>query len=141
MKPNVGILVVTHGDSGAAMLVAVAALVGQTTLDDAAALAIAPGEGRESIARRLDEAVGRLDRGSGVLIACDLLGSTPANCSVELKRSGRNLEVVFGVNLPMLVKLASMDRQVTLASLADLAVRTATRSIRAGDAGDGGAST
>ena len=69
------------------------------------------------------------------LIVCDLQGSTAANCCVDLKKTGRNVEVLGGVSLPMLVKIASPDRRTTPAQLAKAAADTAIRSVRLGNGG------
>jgi mannose PTS system EIIA component len=59
--------------------------------------------------RRLDivDAVGRADNGSGVIILTDMFGGTPSNLSISVMDGGR-IEVIAGVNLPMLIKLAGV---------------------------------
>ena len=138
MSSPVGILVVTHGEAGADMLAAVRALTGpKTDGDDAlAAVTVQPGETRETIKQHLADEVRHLDAGAGVLIICDLFGSSPANCCVDLKRGGANVEVLCGLSMPMLVKLASIDRTSgTPGRLAHLAAETAVRSVRLGEGG------
>jgi mannose PTS system EIIA component len=133
----VRVLVVTHGQAGAAMLAAVRGLVGVGVGDDFEALAVGIGETRAEMAPRIREAVERLDAGGGVLVCCDLFGSTPSNCAVDLARGGR-ATVLGGVNLPMLIKLASIDRSdTTPAALAQVAAETASRSIRRSGSGSG----
>ena len=130
------VLVVTHGEAGAAMLVEVARLLGEEAADAMEPLAVAPGEAREPLRARMDAAVRRLDRGRGVLVLVDLQGSTPCNCAVQLKKDGAAAEILCGVSLPMLVKIASSDRRhLTPAELAHVAAETAIRSIRLGEGG------
>ncbi|MBI4511996.1 MAG: PTS sugar transporter subunit IIA [Deltaproteobacteria bacterium] len=136
MSALVGVLLVTHGDVARAMLAAARVLLGEGPTHAMESLCIDPKEPRESIQARIREATERLDRGDGVLIACDLHGSTPANCAIELKRSGKKVEVLCGLSLPMLIKIASIDRaQHTPAELAHVAAETAIRSVRLGDGG------
>jgi mannose/fructose-specific phosphotransferase system component IIA len=94
------------------------------------ALEVVAGEGKAQILERLARAVAAADGGAGVVIACDLHGATPTNCAVELRREG-HVAVVCGVNLPMLLKLATAPRRdATPESVAQAAVDTAVRSIR-----------
>jgi PTS system mannose-specific IIA component len=132
------VLIVTHGASGGAMLDAARALAaaggGTAPGDDFASLAIDVGEARDSARTRLLEAIDRLDGGDGVVIAVDLHGSTPHNLASEVARDvaarGGRVAVVSGVNLPMIVKLASVDRDRAPDELARVGVETAQRSIR-----------
>ena len=136
MTERVGVLVVTHGDSGRAMLEAVERMVGIDALDAFEAVAVTPGEPRGVIAARVKDGVRRLDRGAGVLLLCDLYGSTPWSCCVEAR--GQQGAVLCGVSLPMLVKLASVPLEGTSpARLAEVGKETAIKAIRGGD-GDGG---
>ncbi len=134
-EAKVGVLIVTHGDCGYAMMNSVRTLLGAEALEGFEALAVSPTDPRGPLAERIGTAATRLDRGAGTLIVCDLQGSTAANCSVDLKRQGRNVEVLAGVSLPMLVKLASANRTTTPTQLAKAAAETAQRSIRLGDGG------
>ena len=132
MSERVGVLVVTHGDSGRAMLDAVERLVGHAAIEAFEAVTITPGEARGLIAARVVDAVRRLDRGGGVLILCDLYGSTPWSCCMEAR--GADGVVLCGVNLPMIVKLASVPLEgTTAARLAQIGAETALKSIRSGD--------
>jgi PTS system mannose-specific IIA component len=93
-------------------------------------------ESRDAIRTRIDAAVHRLDEGRGVLVLVDLQGSTPCNCAVQVKQSGANVEILCGLSLPMLVKVAASDRERMLpAELAHEAAMTAIRSIRLGEGG------
>jgi PTS system mannose-specific IIA component len=144
---RVGVVIVTHGDAGGAMLAAVQAMLGQEQTAGMEAVSVPPREPKEAIRAKLGAAVERNDAGRGVLLVCDLRGSTPANCCVEIKhaldgaegapsRSEQPREVLCGVSLPMLIKLASADRtQLTTAELAHVAAETAIRSIQLGEGG------
>ncbi len=131
------VLVVTHGDSGLAMVAEAQRLLGGDATVAMEPLPTTPGESREDIRNRIDAAVHRLDEGRGVLVLVDLQGSTPCNCAVQVKASGANVEILCGLSLPMLVKVAASDRkQLSPAELAHEAAQTAIRSIRLGDGGN-----
>lgn len=129
---KVGIVVVTHGGSGEAMIAVLGQLLGPEAIEGMEAISVAPRESRASIRERIAQAIARQDSGRGVLLVSDLQGSTPANCCVELKHADEAHRVVLcGLSLPMLVKLASADReQLSPAELARLAAETAIRSVR-----------
>jgi PTS system mannose-specific IIA component len=133
MIGRVGIVVVTHGESGRAMVDAVQRLVGLEPLEAFECVAVAPGEPRAAVTARIGEAMARIDRGSGVLILCDLYGSTPWSCCMTASASSRGAVVLSGVSLPMLVKLASVPLETTPVDLARLASQTAQKSIRTGE--------
>jgi len=77
-----------------------------------------PQQALEVLLNQLKEAVRAVDQGEGVLILTDLFGGTPANISLSLL--GPKVEVVCGMNLPMLIKLASCREQQGLAETAAL---------------------
>lgn len=99
----VGVVVMAHGRLAGGLLQAAEAIAGP--IEGVEAIDLPPGAGVAEIRTRLEEAVARLDRGQGVVVLVDLIGGTPANCSLTLLEEGR-VEVVAGVNLPMLLRLA-----------------------------------
>jgi len=128
--PRAAIVVVTHGESGAAMVAAVRELLGVDAVEDFFALTIGHHEDREHTLDRLVRVVRDADRGGGVLLLCDLHGATPTNCAAQLEAEGTHAAVVTGVNLPMLIKLASSERRgVAIRELAQMAIDTAMKSI------------
>ncbi len=129
---NVRVLVVTHGAVAGEMLATLRQLLGDATVgSDFAALEIPVGGVRQDTAARIASAVDALDAGAGVVVAVDLHGSTPANCTADLARSGRSLAVLAGVNLPMLMKLATLPRDGTSpGDLARGAAETGRKSIQ-----------
>lgn len=128
--PDVGVVIVTHGPAGADMLTTLARLVGATAVQGFIAVEVNLGDDKRAIAERLTAAVANVNTGAGVLVACDLHGSTPANCAVEIMRGLPDVAVISGVNLAMLIKLSSAHRNTTPAGLAQAAVDTAIRSTR-----------
>jgi PTS system mannose-specific IIA component len=67
--------------------------------------------------RRQDivEAVGDVDTGDGVAVLTDMFGGTPSNLAISCMTAGRKVEVVAGINLPMLIKLARVRDELPLA--------------------------
>ena len=126
----VGVVVVTHGPAGGDMLATIGRLLGAAMVQGMVAVDVKVGDGKEAIAAQITAAIGAVESGAGVLVACDLHGSTPANCAVELTRGLSEVAVISGVSLPMLIKLATGHRGTTPAGLAQAAVDTAIRSIR-----------
>ncbi len=103
-EPAIGIVLVTHADYGAALLRAAEFILGSLT--DCASISV---DGTQEVAEtieRLKEAVHRLDSGRGVIILTDMFGGTPTNLSLSLLGSDA-IEVVTGINLPMLLKTFS----------------------------------
>ncbi|MBI5480919.1 MAG: PTS fructose transporter subunit IIA [Deltaproteobacteria bacterium] len=128
--PEVGVVLVTHGCVCGDLVRAAEEIVG--TIPDVVSVPTDATEAPPSIQRRVAEAVTAADRGGGVLILTDLHGSTPANaCLAQIRRPG--VEVLFGVNLPMLIKLSTCDRRsLRPQQLGELLRDTGRRSIRLG---------
>lgn len=111
---QVGVLVVTHGEFGAALLSAAELILGAQTGCEAVSVLVS--RGVEEVVADLKAASVRLDGGLGVMILTDLFGGTPTTLSLSLLKGG-NVEVVSGVNLPMLIKVLQ-SRALTLPELA-----------------------
>jgi PTS system mannose-specific IIA component len=99
----VQVLILSHGALAHALVETAERIVGE--LEDVQALSLDWEEPRESLLARLAQVISSLDRGDGVLILTDLFGDTPSNLALGLIASGR-VEVVTGVNLPMVLRLA-----------------------------------
>ena len=98
----VGILILTHGDLARELLAAARKIAGE--LDNFEALPLSWTDGIEKARERVGLAIQRLDRGRGVLILTDIFGGTPTNIAMIFRQPGR-VEVISGVNLPMVVRL------------------------------------
>jgi PTS system mannose-specific IIA component len=100
----IGILIVSHGELAAGMLNALQMLTGEQ--ENVAALGLLESEAPEDLIDRICETVKTIDDGDGVLITVDLFGATPFHASARLfLESERKIEVVTGVNLPMLAEI------------------------------------
>jgi len=99
---QVGVLIVTHGEFGAALIDAGQMILGPQ--QGVRSVSVLVSRGVEEIVSDLKAALAKLDSGLGVLVLTDLFGGTPTTLSLSLRKLG-NIEVVAGVNLPMLLKV------------------------------------
>jgi PTS system mannose-specific IIA component len=111
----VGVVVVAHGRLGEEYLAASEMIVGR--LPQLAAVAALAQEGGDAIRERLVAAIREVDGGDGVLVLTDMFGGTPCNLSLSLLERER-VEVISGVNLPMLIALATHREGKGLGELA-----------------------
>jgi PTS system mannose-specific IIA component len=133
MAAPVGIVLVTHGSYGQSLLDSACAIVGP--IEKCLPIAIAMSDRQPEVARKIDDAVHNADSGAGVLVCADLCGSTPGNACMAVAKAaqqhGDRVAVVFGLSLPMLMKLAALDRATsTPARLAEQCADTARKSVR-----------
>lgn len=116
-EDSVGIVIVSHADLGQALLGAVECLLGQQF--DCCAISITNAQDVSEAVSRLNIAANRLDSGAGVLVLTDMFGGNPTTIALSLLGK-HNVEVVTGVNLPMLLKVFSSRRE-PLDTLAEIA--------------------
>jgi mannose PTS system EIIA component len=123
----IGVVVVSHGRLADELVAAAEHVLGRQT--QMRAVAIGPNDDME--ARRADilEAVRGVDDGSGVVILTDMFGGTPSNLAISVIHQGP-IEVIAGVNLPMLIKLGEVRERVSLADAALAAQDAGRRYIR-----------
>jgi mannose PTS system EIIA component len=125
-----GVVIVTHGKHGAEMLNEAQSIVGP--LPQAAVVTVAGPEPIEAVNARLEAACYTMDQGAGVLFLVDLHGSTPSNLCLTLMDGAHDVEVLCGLNMAMLIKLATCERKNGPQELAALLKATGRRSIRLG---------
>ena len=114
---------VTHGRLAAEFVVALEHVVGPQ--EAVAAVCIGPDDDMEARRKDIADAIAQVDRGKGVIILTDLFGGTPSNLAISLMKS-ENVEVIAGVNLPMLIRLEGA-RKVMPVNAAVAAAREAGR--------------
>ncbi|MEM5786939.1 MAG: PTS sugar transporter subunit IIA [Syntrophobacteraceae bacterium] len=115
-KGLIGVIAISHCRLAEEMLKVAEMIVGP--LEHCRALCFEPNQPMEGMIRLLKDTIKEVDQGQGVLILTDLFGGTPANISLSLL--GPGVEVVCGMNLPMLIKLAGSRRGHTLSQTATL---------------------
>lgn len=107
----IGIIVVTHGALGSELIAVAEHVVGRQQA--LVSVAIGP---EDDIERRRQEIIDRakeVDAGAGVAILTDMFGGTPSNLAISIMQPGK-IEVVAGVNVPMLIKLISVRSSMAL---------------------------
>jgi len=123
----VGLVVATHGRLAAELVATAEQIVGPVAA--AATVSLEPGASPQEIREKMREAVQSVDQGDGVIIMADLFGGTPCKESLMLCKSGK-LEVLAGVNLPMLLKANSLRSEaMPLPDLAHALTQYAQRNI------------
>jgi mannose PTS system EIIA component len=114
----IGLVIVTHGGLANEFRAALEHVVGpQNYLET---VSIGPEDDMELRRRDILEAVKRADCGAGVVLLTDMFGGTPSNLSISIMDEAK-VEVIAGVNLPMLIKLASIRSETELTKAVDLA--------------------
>jgi mannose PTS system EIIA component len=111
----VGALVVTHGHLAQELLTAAEMIVGEISHIHAVSIGWHDdvNEARKEIERRIAE----VDAGSGVLILTDMFGGTPSNIAFPFHEAGK-VDVITGVNLPIIIRIANQKAGETIADLA-----------------------
>jgi len=111
----IGSLIVTHGRLAIELLNAAEAIVGD--IQNVAAVSIGWHDDVDTARTMIEKAIERVDSGAGVLILTDMFGGTPTNIASTFLDEG-SIEIVTGVNLPMLIKLTQLTDEVSLATAA-----------------------
>ncbi len=112
----IGILIVTHRQLGDALIDCTEFILGNRP-DALDAISIDLSENAGDLRHKLESGIKKLKADSGVLILTDMFGGTPSNLSYSFLEDGR-IEVISGVNLPMVIKAVNMRQEKTLAELA-----------------------
>lgn len=107
----IGLVLVTHGRLAQELRAALEHVVGPQEAVEG--ISIEPDDDIEQRRAEIVNAVKRVNRGEGVVILTDMFGGTPSNLSISVMSEG-NVEVIAGVNLPMLVKLSSARTTMAL---------------------------
>jgi len=119
----IGMILVTHGNLAEEFVHAMEHVVGHQ--EAVATVCIGPSDDMERRRREIAGAIRQVDSGKGTIILTDLFGGTPSNLAISLMKAGV-VEVIAGINLPMLIRLAKA-RQCMSVQDAALAARDAGR--------------
>jgi PTS system mannose-specific IIA component len=109
----IGMVLVTHGRLAAEFIAALEHVVGPQT--NIAAVCIGPEDDMERRRQDILRAIGEVDAGKGVVLLTDMFGGTPSNLAISVMDKAK-VEVIAGINLPMLIKLASLRESENLAA-------------------------
>ncbi len=126
---RLGLLVVTHGRLALDLADSARAIVGE--IESLEAVSIDWNDPVEDSDRRIREAIERVDRGAGVLLLTDMFGGTPTNLAASMIEPER-VEIVTGVNLPMLIKFATLPVGTGLLDAAERIAAQGRESIHVG---------
>jgi PTS system mannose-specific IIA component len=114
----IGLVIVTHGRLGAELISALEHVVGpQVNIN---AVCIGPDDDMEQRRTQILDSVANAEEGNGVVLLTDMFGGTPSNLAISIMDRA-NVEVIAGVNLPMLIKLASVRQTESLEEAAQSA--------------------
>ena len=114
----IGMILVTHGHLAEQFVEAMEHVVGPQ--DAVATVCIGPSDDMEQRRREIAGAIGTVDGGAGVVILTDLFGGTPSNLAISLLDAGR-VEVIAGINLPMLIRLAGARKSMNVVDAVEAA--------------------
>jgi len=114
----IGLLIVTHCDLGKELLNAAEFIVGRIEAVDT--IAITETSGTDLLRKKIEAKVSALDKGNGVLILTDMFGGTPSNLSLSFLKEGK-IEVLTGVNLPMIIAIVQNRPNFKVTALAEKA--------------------
>jgi mannose PTS system EIIA component len=107
----IGLILVTHGTLANEFVVAMEHVVGPQK--QIAMVCIGPRDDMEQRRKEIAQAIKTVNTGEGVIILSDLFGGTPSNLSISLLDAGK-VEVIAGVNLPMLIRLESARKNMSV---------------------------
>ncbi len=131
----IGLVLVTHGRLAAEFVVAMEHVVGPQKAIEA--ICIGPDDDMEARRNDIIDAVGTANTGSGVVILTDMFGGTPSNLAISVMKAV-DAEVIAGMNLPMLVKLARVRGDMELKQAVTLAAEAGRKYINVASESLGG---
>ncbi len=112
----IGIVAASHCRLAEEMITAAELIVGP--LRNCKAVSFKPDKGPDELIKLMEDAIKEVDQGKGVLVLTDLFGGTPANISLSFR--GPKVEIICGMNLPMLIKLAGCRSEHSLNETASM---------------------
>ncbi|RVQ65951.1 PTS sugar transporter subunit IIA [Croceicoccus ponticola] len=107
----IGLILVTHGNLAEEFLRAMEHVVGPQ--ENVVPICIGPHDDMEQRRNDIRDAIASADSGKGVIILTDLFGGTPSNLAISLLDAGK-VEVIAGINLPMLIRLAGARNELSV---------------------------
>lgn len=114
----IGLILVTHGHLAEQFVEAMEHVVGEQSA--IVTVCIGPNDDMEQRRSEIAEAIKTVDAGKGVIILTDLFGGTPSNLAISLLDAGR-IEVIAGINLPMLIRLAGARKTMSVTEAVEAA--------------------
>ncbi|MED5226747.1 MAG: PTS sugar transporter subunit IIA [Pseudomonadota bacterium] len=115
---SIGIVIVTHGNLGAELLKVLEHVVGHQ--EKIEVVSIGPEDDMEETRLNILKSVNDVNCGKGAIVLTDMFGGTPSNLAISIMESSK-IDVIAGINLPMLVKLTSVRSTLTFTEAVDQA--------------------
>ena len=109
----IGIVVVTHGNLAEELISAVKFVLSEEPSVKLAGVSLDPSKEFDTFKKVIDDSIKSVDDGEGILLVTDMFGGTPSNISLTFL-DDEKIEVISGVNLPMLLKLSTLKSDVKL---------------------------
>jgi len=122
----IGGIIVSHGKLGEELLNALTIILGEAP--NIEAISIGWYDDVEDSKRKINQSLKRVDQKSGVVIFTDMFGGTPSNLSFAFQKDGQ-VEIITGVNLPMLIKFVSLQRSNNLKDVAKKVIEQGKKNI------------
>ncbi len=116
--PQIGLVLVTHGRLAEEFITATEHVVGPQ--ENVSAICIDADDDMEARREDILAAVNEVDEGQGVIVLTDMFGGTPSNLAISIMDKAK-VEVIAGINLPMLIRLAKARKEAELADAVELA--------------------
>ena len=116
----IGIVVITHGKLADELISAVNFILAGETKTKMIGVSLDTTKIFDNFKEIIDSSIKKVDQGNGVLIVTDMFGGTPSNIGLTFLGS-KKIEVISGVNLPMLLKLGTIDENITVEKAVRLA--------------------
>ena len=127
----IGIVIVSHERISKELFVALEHIVGKQ--ENIEAISIFPGDNVEKRRKEILNATKRVNSGKGVVILTDMFGGTPSNLAISLMED-KHIEVIAGVNLPLLIKMASLRKDCELKELVKISQESGRKYINVASA-------
>jgi len=109
----VGIVLITHGNLAEELLSAVKFVLSEEPVVKMTGVSLNPKKEFDTFKKVIEKAIKSVDQGDGILLVTDMFGGTPSNIGLTFLEDNK-IEVISGVNLPMLLKLSTLKEGVSL---------------------------
>lgn len=125
---GVAVIVCTHGKAGRELINSVEMIMGEQK--NVRVIDFLPGEGLEELNQKYNKAIEQLNTADGLLIFADLVGGSPFNVAAQIALEADNIEVITGVNIPMLIEVLMQKDTQELTELTRIAEVTGKEGIK-----------
>jgi len=112
----IGIIVVTHGNLGKA-LIETAEMITGTKIENCIDVSINVNENADGLRDKIKKAIKKADNAEGIIILTDMFGGTPSNLSYSFLEEGKT-EVLSGINLPVLIRASELRKKLNVSEVA-----------------------